>query len=252
MSNEEIAESKQMDLLAIDVATTFVISRSGRIERENDPDRSPGPRLFFAGCASGNIVRVRHDLSDQTALDLLSIVDRERPWSDPEAQPHCLKDLIALMSRDLPVETVGTGIIYRLPHDLTYDAGSAIIRSDSLEAERMLSKLADEGMPQSLVDAGFVGISDFWEPWCIALEDQQIASIAFAARIGILGAEVGVYTFPGFRGRGFAAAVTACWSSLPSLSDRALFYSTQKTNYSSQRVACRLDLRRIGVSIRIN
>ena len=52
--------------------------------------------------------------------------------------------------------------------------------------------------------------------------------MAFAARLGVSGAELGVYTFPKYRGRGLAAAVTAAWSSMPSLNQHALFYSTEK------------------------
>jgi predicted GNAT family acetyltransferase len=116
----------------------------------------------------------------------------------------------------------------------------------------MLSRLAEQGMPQSLREAGFVGVGDFWEPWCVAFDGGEIASMAFAARIGVFGAGIGVYTFPGFRGRGLGASVTASWSSLPSLRGRDLFYSALTTNTSSRRVTDRLGLARIGASVRIN
>jgi predicted GNAT family acetyltransferase len=106
-----------------------------------------------------------------------------------------------------------------------------------------------------MLEAGFKSVVDLWEPWCVAVERDEIASIALAARRGEIGAkagaEIGVYTFPGFRGRGFAAAVTASWSSMPSLSERALFYSTARSNRSSQRVAARLGLQMIGASVSI-
>ncbi|HUY39709.1 MAG TPA: GNAT family N-acetyltransferase, partial [Candidatus Binataceae bacterium] len=97
----------------------------------------------------------------------------------------------------------------------------------------------------------FKGVGDFWEPWCVAVEREEIAAIAFAARLGDSGAEIGVYTFPNFRARGFAAAVTASWSLMPQLDGRALFYSTARSNRSSQRVAARLGLRMIGASVSI-
>ena len=90
----------------------------------------------------------------------------------------------------------------------------------------MLARLADRGMPDYMQAAGFKGVGDFWEPWCAALDAGEIAAIAFAARLGVSGAELGVYTFPKNRGRGLAAAVTAAWSSMPSLNQHALFYST--------------------------
>src|SRR5208282_6141236 len=116
----------------------------------------------------------------------------------------------------------------------------------------MLARFADQGVPQPMFDAGFKGVGDFWEPWCVAVERDEIASIAFAARLSDVGAEIGVYTFPKFRAQGFAAAVTASWSSMPSLAARELFYSTQRSNRSSQRVAARLGLRLIGASLRIS
>jgi predicted GNAT family acetyltransferase len=77
-----------------------------------------------------------------------------------------------------------------------------------------------------------------------------IASIAFAARLGAGGAEVGVYTFPGWRSKGLAAAVTAKWSAHPDLEERELFYSTTISNISSRRVAARLGLQQFAISLR--
>jgi predicted GNAT family acetyltransferase len=102
-----------------------------------------------------------------------------------------------------------------------------------------------------MMAAGFKRVADFWEPWCVALDGDEIASIALAARLGEVGAEVGFYTFPKYRRRGLAAAVTASWASIPSLNKRALFYSTSKSNLSSRRVAARLGLRLIGASVSI-
>jgi hypothetical protein len=238
-------------LLEIDVATTFVISPTGRIEREQDPDSSPGPRLFFAGCAAGNIAHVRHDVGDDAARRVLTGARGEPPWSDPAMLPHCLDELTALLSRDAPVRTVSPAFIYSLPDGLIWETGATIVGSDSHEGQRLLARLADEGMPPPLVDAGFLGVGDFWEPWCAALVHGEIASIAFAARLGGHGAEIGAFTVPGFRGTGLAAAVSARWSCLPALAGRALFYSTQRTNLSSQRVAARLGLRRFAASVRI-
>ena len=245
------AEADDLRLLHVDVETTFVISNSERIERENDPDCSSGPRLFFAGCPQGNIARVRHDVGDQIALSLLAIATEAPSWRDPDVLPQCLGKVIDLLSRGQPVVTIAQGVIYRLPNGLKYEHPARIVRGDSVEGEQMLARLADRGLPQPMLDAGFKGVGDFWEPWCVALADDEIASIAFAARIGDIGAEIGVVTFPRFRAQGFAAAVTAGWSSLPNLSTRALFYSTARSNRSSQRVAARLGLRLIGASVRI-
>jgi hypothetical protein len=63
--------------------------------------------------------------------------------------------------------------------------------------------------------------------------------------------ELGVHTLSPFRGQGLAAAVSAAWAVLPSLADRALFYSALTDNRSSHRVVERLALPRFGFGLRI-
>jgi GNAT acetyltransferase len=237
-------------LLQVDIDTMFVMSAAGRIERENDPDRSSGPRAFFAGCPFGNLVRVRYDVDDGIAERIVEVAAQEPPWSDPSATPACFGKMVELLSDSQPA-AASSALIYKLPNGLQYQHTAAIVRGDSEEGRQLLARLADHGMPDYMQTAGFKGVGDFWEPWCVALDGDDIASMAFAARLGVSGAEIGVYTFPKYRSRGLAAAVTAAWSSMRSLSQRALFYSTDKSNRSSQRVASRLGLRLIGASVRI-
>ena len=117
--------------------------------------------------------------------------------------------------------------------------------------EAFLAELRRDGVPRHLVDAGFASVADFWPPWCVLIDDGVIAAMAFAARISAEGAAVGVYTFSQFRGRGLAAAVTARWSSHHTLADRKLFYGPSVTNTSSQQVAARLGLERVGMMLRV-
>jgi hypothetical protein len=245
-------QPEDLRLLRLDAETIFLLTASGRISGENDPDRSSGPRMFFAGCSQGNIAHVRDDVDDHLASRLLATVKQEPPWRDPDVLPQCLGKIVELMSATQPVVTIGPGLIYKLPNDLSYAHSATIVYGDSVEGAKMRARFADRGLPKSVLDAGFKSIDDFWEPWCIALDGEEIASIAFAARIATAGAEIGVYTFPKFRAQGFAAAVTASWSSMPSLAARELFYSTQRSNRSSQRVAARLGLRLIGATLRIS
>ncbi len=250
-------------LLKLDVAISLVIGASGRIEAGplNHPgprqdsiaaSRSAGPRLYFAGCATGNIVRLRHDVDEQSAARVLALAAAAPSWSNPDAPPDNLAEIVERLSQDTPVEVDGPEIVFRLPNGLEYAHGATIVRSDTTEGDELLARLARQGMPQSLLDAGFLSLGDFWWPWCVALEGGEIAAMAFAARLGEAGAEIGVYTFTAFRGRGFAAAATAAWSSLDSLKGRDLIYSTRLTNHSSRQVAARLGLRGVGARVRIN
>ena len=236
-------------LLAIHVTTLCVLTDSGRILHVNDPDRSVGPRLYLPGSELGNVVRVRHDVGEETARAINALVAEEPPLGDPDSTPLHLDDYVELLASEAPVERCDLGLNWTFPDRLDYKHPVVLVDSESPAGDRLLARLTEQGMPKALTELGFVDIGEFWAPWCIALHGDEIASIAFTARIGPTGAEVGVATIPELRGRGFAAAATAGWASHPSLQRRALFYGTERTNVSSQRVTDRLGLRFIGTSL---
>lgn len=236
-------------LLEIDLATSFQLTADGRIAWENEPVPSLGPRLCLLEGEAGAVAAVRSDVG--AAEDILSIATGGPPWDEADALPARLPRLLALLEAEAPVERASGGVVYQLPNGLTHDPAVIIVRGDSKAGGKLLADLAANGMPPALVEAGFLGVGDLWPPWVVATVSGQIAATAFAARLGEAGAEIGVYTFAGFRGRGLAAAVTAAWSALPSLRGRALFYSHAAQNQSSARVTQRLGLRRIGRSVRV-
>jgi hypothetical protein len=194
-----------------------------------------------------NAAHVRHDVPAGVAADLLALAATEPPWSDPKALPACLDALVERLGGEAEVNA---SLIYDLPHGVEL-AGPSIVSSGTDAGDRLLAALERDGMPAHLVDAGFLGLGDFWAPWCAVMDGEAIAALCFAARLTERGAAAGVYTFPDWRGRGFAAAATAAWSRHPDLARRMLGYSTLTTNLSSQRVAARLGLPRIGLGLRI-
>lgn len=241
------------ELIEIQVATMFVPAPSGRILRENDPDCSPGPRMYLGGCETGNVLRLRHDVGDETARAIAALAAEEPPLRERDSTPRHLEDYVQLLDAEGPVRERALGLVYQLPNDVGAEGGRdlTLVKSDTADGDRLVAEFAQGGMPQSLVDIGFVAVEEFWPPWCVALSEGEIASIAFAARIGPAGADAGVNTVPAFRGRGFAARVTAGWASHPALGGRALCYSTDRTNIASQRVAEKLRLRLLGASVRL-
>ena len=233
------------------MATSFVLTASGRVLRDNAPDRSTGPRLYLAGCQSANLVRIRHDVGQATACAIEALVCDEPPLCEPDSTPVHLEEYIRLLAAEAPIEHSNPALTWCFPDHLQYEHDVRLVGSDTPEGERLLADLAERGVPQAMVDLGFVTAADFWPPWCVAIHECEIASIAFAARLGPTGAATGVVTVPAFRGRGLAAAATAGWASLQSLAGRALFYSANRTNVSSRRVAERLGLRFLGASLSV-
>jgi hypothetical protein len=237
--------------LTVDAETLFVLSDTGRILRENDPDRSAGPRLFIAGCPQANLAWVRHDVAGDTARRVQSLAHDAPPWIDPDDRPQGFAEVVEMLQREAPIESMEVSLICTLPRQSVPDTGMTFVCSGTAAGRALLERLQAEGMPQHLIAARFVSARDFWEPWCVVLDGGAIAATAFAARLGTRGAEAGVYTFPGWRSRGLAAGVTAKWASLPELAGRDLFYSMDVTNISSRRVADRLGLQPFAVSVRV-
>ncbi len=239
-------------LLAIQFQTAFVFERSGRISTTNDTGRSPAPRFALSGCAFGNVCGVRADVTDHVAARLMDLAALGPPFIDQSSASRHVDRYIELLSRDALVPKPCLGVTYVLPNEIAYQHYVRLICSDSLEGQELRATLAAQGVPAGLVEMGFVDVSEFWDPWCVALERGEVASVAFAARLSATGADVGVATSPRLRGKGYAAAATAGWARMPALRSRALFYSTDQTNISSQRVAARLGLRLLGASLALS
>ena len=238
-------------LLQIQVDTLFVTSRDGRIVRCAGPDQAPAPRLHLAIGAQGAIVRVRDDIDPRIADEIQTLAAREFPVTSPSASPRFSDEYRQLLGVSEPLTEHHFGVIHHLPHRTRWEGDARLIHHGTPEAEALIAKIARDGMQEDLVDAGFIDLSHFWEPWCVALVGGNIASLAFAVRLGAQGAELGVNTLPGNRGRGLAAAVTAGWSAIPALQSRPLFYGTHRDNMSSQRVIARLGLPFLGVRLQI-
>ena len=240
------------ELLAIQFQTVFVLERPGRIVTTNDPGRSPAPRFALFACASGNIHGVRVDVADGIAAQLMDLAASEPPFFDRLGRPRHLDRYIELLSRTAPVSQPHLEMTYVLPNDIAYQHDVRLICSDSPEGQELRATLATKGIPAGLAEMRFTDVSAFWDPWCVALHNAEVASVAFAARLSETGASLGLATSPGLRGRGYAAAAIAGWARMPALRSRALFYSTSQTNISSQRVVARLGLRFLGASLALS
>jgi hypothetical protein len=248
---ERVQPNDAFRLLTTDAAAMFVTDASGRLLRQNDPEHSPAPLMFFAGCESGNIFYLRSDVSAPVAQQITALMTREPPFAELGARPLFIERYRELLGLDAPIAERAFAQIHSLPRGLSFEHHATIVKQGTAEGDELFAELKRHGLPAALRAMGFADASHFWEPWCVALVRGDIAAIAFAARLGESGAEIGVATLPAFRGRKLAPAVTAGWSSLPQLGARALFYSTTRDNVASQHVIARLGLPLVGVSVRM-
>ena len=239
------------DLLALQVRTIFVTTAAGRMRYRNTAERETAPRLYVAGSKAGNIVCLREDVGEETSGELARLAASEPPMDGWESSAVHLDEYVRFLGREAPVATVSAGLTWTFPRAPSPELTVQLILSGTSDGDCFLARLDRQGMPAEFRAMGFPDTSHFWAPWCAAFAGDEFASIAFTSGLSAVGAEIGVNTAPAFRGRGMGAAACAGWASHPALHGRTLFYGTDRTNVSSQKVAQRLGLRFIGARLSI-
>jgi hypothetical protein len=234
--------------LHIQRETGFRLDARGRLAGVNSPGGREPPRFILAGCAAGNLASVSAALDEATAAELLGLAAEEPPFCPPAVAPLHLGRYLAILG-------AAEGEI-ELDHEMApgvppRGAGATLVASDTAEGGVLLESLRRGGMPSGLFDMGFVDVDEFWAPWCAALLESEVVSVAFAARLSGAGAAVGVATAPRFRGRGLAAAAVAGWTRLSALRGRRLFYSCRLSNRASRAVVARLGLTAFGLTLSV-
>ncbi|MDA1348292.1 MAG: GNAT family N-acetyltransferase [Chloroflexi bacterium] len=191
-----------LDLLTIQAATFLVLGDSGRILRKNTPVGEAAPRFRLTRCASGSVAWLRHDVGETTTEAIEGLVAREPALRHPDSMPVHLADYLRLLAAEAPVDRYEVGLNWTFPDRLDYEHPAALVGSNTPGGDRLVAGLIERGMPEGLVGMGFADVGEFWAPWRVALDGNEIASIAFTVGVGPASAEVGVATMPGFRGRG--------------------------------------------------
>ncbi|MBB6374199.1 GNAT superfamily N-acetyltransferase [Pseudonocardia eucalypti] len=158
----------------------------------------------------------------------------------------------ALLAAGLGPVAVSSGPSYLVPPGVEYPSPTKPVRSDRGETRLVRSDGGEADAVRAARPVGWtpgewVGLlAGRHGPWAMAVEGDEVVAICHTPVSAPVGAEAGVWTHPGHRGRGLAAAVTAGWAAAFPDATRRLFYSTDRANRSSQRVAARLGLRHIG------
>lgn len=184
-------------------------------------------------------------------LAVLALAGRSRSLVFPRPIPAVIADRLTGTPEQI-------GRILEAWHGpVTLTGGPCYLAGDALQVDPSMDVLrwTDPGAAERVgpcrvsgwTECGWSALANGADgPWAMVLTGGRVSSICHTARDSPAGVEAGTWTDPAFRGRGFAAAATAAWAGLPALAGRPAFYSTTADNLSSQRVAERLRLRRLG------
>ena len=203
------------------------------------PEAPPSVVIGDAAGANGTagmIIEARSDLDQGLLPELRSLAEDQQPsLAVALVQGHLRRSIGPLET------TVGPGYDCSAPAEQPEPEVGRLIRSDRLHAANSLQQPPtwdDEEWPK-LLSGGF-------GPWAMVVDGDRMLSLCHCARLAPAGVEAGTWTAEDVRGRGLAAAATAAWAEACRSLPGHVFYSTDRANIASQRVAARLKLPLIG------
>jgi RimJ/RimL family protein N-acetyltransferase len=199
--------------------------------------------LTIAVAPDGQSLYVGSELPDQVVRDVQRAHDAAPRTSDPAVAPTAFAECEHLLAATGEDVRRRSGPYFLIPPGSRYPPSADITLSSAADPE--LFRARNPG--NWSLDEWAELIEGRLGPWAMATIGGRVVSICHTPRaMTARAAECGVWTAPGFRGHGHAAAVTAAWAELVEPTGRHLFYSTDAGNHSSRRVAARLRLREIG------
>jgi hypothetical protein len=219
-------------LMGIYADTLFTYDTRGRMLLTNEPcavARRPAPRLFLGCTPAGRVVRIGATVPDDLARQLEEIIKRHPPTASLHAPAAALSAVREALSQHAPLTQEESGPAYHFPPSIT-PPGEAIRLT---EANVAVARQTYPWLLEELAD---------WGPCFAVMHNGTAVSVCFSSRIGTDAEAAGVETLPAFRGRGYAAAVTAAWGAAVRERGRIPIYSTMWENLASQGVARRLGL----------
>ena len=161
-----------------------------------------------------------------------------RPASSPEAFLPSLGAVLASLAPGGETWDLYSGPAYVFPEALTIPDAVTLVEPGHAD-------LLAEHFPFTAT-----WLRESW-PCYAMLVDGRAVAICDSARRTAHVAEAGVDTVAEYRGRGYAALVTAAWAQAIRATGITPVYSTSHDNHASQAVARKLGLREFGWDVQV-
>lgn len=210
------------------LATAFVSDGEHRITETREPNPSLSVRFVLARGASSVAWAVRTDVNAAVASELDELAASEPvhagSWEAPPVHAERYEELLAMDFAE-----VDAGPLFEFPAELVAPAEIVEVRTERDLSTHFHGWVHGE-------------ISEGRAPVMAIKDDGAPVSICFCARRSNTAAEAGVDTAERFRGRGYAARVTAAWALALRARRMTPLYSTSWSNAASLGVARKLGL----------
>jgi GNAT acetyltransferase len=202
----------------------FSVDSHRRITASLESSARPAPFFVLIRGTSNVAWGVRNDLAVDVADELDRLAGEEPPVRDFQAPPLHVDKYPSLVGGQIV-----SGPAFRFPDEIAQSTDIALVDRLNLIERHFRGWIAEE------------------IPWCspiVAVMDGGYpVSVCFCAtKNSAPGVEAGLETAAAFRGRGYAARVTAAWAGAIRVSGRIPLYSTYWSNTASLAVARKLGL----------
>lgn len=215
------------------VRTLFLLDEDDRLLAVNEPGRPAAPRFLLVRTPTGNHAWYRHDLPSAIVARLDRLVAAEPVASVPNGVPPLIAtDVRTILSRREPITAEWRGPAFAFPSSLAAPAGAGV---ETVTADRR--DLLGEEFGALWPDLAA------YLPFVVARQGAETVALCHAARRSATAAEAGVVTLPGYRRRGYGAAVVARWAREARAAGLEPLYSCAWENTASRGLARRLGLR---------
>jgi hypothetical protein len=222
---EAAADTITMSTPELHLQTLFQLDPAGRIVSTREPQASSGPAFILVRSPKITAWAIHTRVDARLARELDHLAQQEPPLSQMRDEPVNVNVYQSLIAGQ-----IYSGPAFSFPPAMTPPSPAVVAIWD----ERLLQPHFP-GWHEGEISAGRA-------PVMAVLDHGDPVSVCFSARSSEVAAEAGVETAIDFRGRGFAANVTAAWGMAVKAAGRIPLYSTAWSNTPSLGVARKLGL----------
>jgi hypothetical protein len=226
----------QNELLEMRVETLFTTDSRSRLLTVNEPwDKTrPAPRLYLAKSLDGSVIyRFRNDVLPEIIKELEKYLAKEPPLDNENKIAYRDEYLKVLESSNC---TEGICYYYKNTVKSTRTNCTKITPENINDFRLNEFEWLHEEIDHCQICYGIA-------------EDNNIVSLCRSVRISDKAHEAGIETTKAYRGKGLAGIVLINWANEVTNKGYTAFYSTAKENKSSQRVAEKAFLTKLGIEM---